>query len=284
MKAKAFGPGNARSGKKMMHPASHGWRTPGWNWMLAGLLCAGDASASGMSIIPPPSVDAVPSELARRHQALLETATRTRTDSALCAVMSSAEQARQQLGARYQQRWDVLIAGPSTDGDQINQIARDAVEAQRQLPGVGLAIGAETFYRWVRYDALGPYAPQGSASARALLLAGQLWDERAGRAIYFEPATDISGCMRPAAALPRLRALAALWPALAPCVKQQLGPKMVEAVDEMANAGCYCAGKTETNAALKKMVPLRGVFAGGSKAVRTRGMDGQSRARRYSCQ
>ena len=67
MKAKACGRGNARSGNNVMHPTPDGRRPPGWKWMLAGLLCAGDASASGMSIIPPPSVDAVPSELARRH-------------------------------------------------------------------------------------------------------------------------------------------------------------------------------------------------------------------------
>lgn len=270
-------------GKKML-PYPHARRTRGRTFALAALLCAGAASASGMSMIPPPSADAVPSELARRHQAALAVAAETRTDSALCAAISSADQVQQQLGTRYQQRWESLMAGPPADAGGPDQLVRDAAYAQRQLPGVGLAPGAESVYHWVRYGALAPYAPEGSASARALLLAGELRSEPAGRAIYFEPATDISGCMRPAAALPRLRALAAAWPAVAACVKQQLGPAMMAAMDELANAGCYCAGKTETNAALKKMASLRGVFAGGSKAVRVRGINGEGGARRYSCQ
>lgn len=267
----------------MTPPPLHARRPRGWTWIAAALLCAGAASASGMSMILPPSADAVPSELARRHQALLEVATHTRTGSALCAVMRSAEQARQQLGTGYQQRWDALIAKPSPDGGEIDQLARDAIEAERQLPGVGLAIGAETVYRWVRYDALAPYAPPGSASGRALLLAGELRDQRAGQAIYFEPATDVGGCMRPAAALPRLRALAAAWPAVAACVQRQLGPEIMDAMDELANAGCYCAGKTETDAALKKMAPLRAVFASASKSLPARGAGAQAGARRYSC-
>lgn len=268
-----------------MHPSPPARRTPGWKWTLAGLLCAGAASASGTSYVHPPSVDALPSELARRHRALLDTATNTRTDSALCAVMSSAEQARQQLGTRYQQRWDALIAGPSSDASGLDQLARDAAEAQRQLPGVGLAPGAETVYHWVRYGALAAYAPHGSASGRALWLAGEVWREPAGRAIYFEPATDLSGCMRPAAALPKLRALAAAWPAVAPCVRRQLGPALMAGMEEMANAACYCASETETGAALKHLVSLSKVFARTSapRTARASAVPRQAGARRYAC-
>lgn len=202
--------------------------------------------------------------LERRHLDTLAVAATARSDETLCAALVSADQTQQSLGSDLQRRRDMIFEQSPSDSAALKRLEQRAAAAVDRLPGVGLAIGAETVYHYVRYGALASYAPSGSASARALGLAGDIWTDPAGLAVYYEPSTDISGCQRPSSVVPILRDLAAAWPSVASCLKSSLLPKLMASGDELMNGTCYCGDEPETASALKEVASLMKVFAGSS--------------------
>lgn len=237
---------------------------PGWQALLAGALLAASASAaapigSDAAARAAPAADR--SALSQRHRDTLAVAAKQRSAESLCAAIASADQAQQSLGLELQRRRDQVFALSPVDSAALDRLDRSATASVAQLPGVGLAMGAETVYHYVRYGALASYAPKDSAAERALRLAADIWSDPAGRAVYFEQSTDISGCLRPAAMLPALRGLAAAWPSVPACLQAHLRPKLAEAVDEVANGTCYCANEAETAAAQAEVAMLGKSFA-----------------------
>jgi hypothetical protein len=242
-------------------------RLPGWQAFFAGALLAASASAavpirSDAAARAAPAADR--SALSQRHRDTLAVAAKERSAESLCAAIASADQAQQSLGLELQRRRDQVFALSPVDSAALDRLDRSAAESVAQLPGVGLAVGAETVYHYVRYGALASYAPKDSAAERALRLAADIWSDPAGRAVYFEQSTDISGCLRPAAMLPALRSLAAAWPSVPACLQAHLRPRLTEAVDEVANGTCYCANEAETAAALAEVATLGKSFADAS--------------------
>ena len=202
----------------------------------------------------------------RRHLDALAHAAKVRTDEALCAAVVSADQTQQALGAELQRQRDAIFAQSPFDSAALQRLEKRAAAAVERLPGIGLAVGAETVYHYVRYGALVPFASPGSASARALRLSADIWRDPAGLAVYYEPSTDVSGCQRPASVVPILHDLAVAWPAVASCLKSSLHPKLMASVAELVNGTCYCEGKPETASALKEIDLLAKIFAGSSSA------------------
>jgi hypothetical protein len=208
---------------------------------------------------------------------------KTRADEALCAVISSSEQLQQALGEEFQQRRDKIYERSPDDVDALKRLDVDVAGAADRLPGVGLSVGAETIYHYVRYDALSFYAPHDSPAARALRLAGGVWPDPAGSPVSFEPSTDVAGCWRPSAVVTALRALAGVWPSVPACLKSQLRPKLVALQDDLTGATCYCDGKEKTAVALTELGTLSKVFAEAGPPPPAAGGELPRQERSYSC-
>ncbi|MES2016429.1 MAG: hypothetical protein V4484_08020 [Pseudomonadota bacterium] len=143
-----------------------------WLASVLWLAAAMSAMPARACTVPGSSASkAVSSPLARRHIGLLAVASKARSDAALCAAMASADETQQALGLAFQRQRDKIFDMPVPDAAALQCLESSAVDAVTQLPGVGLAVGAETVYHYVSYAALASYAPSGSASERALRLA-----------------------------------------------------------------------------------------------------------------
>lgn len=264
----------------------------GQAWLL-GLVCACSPALARSPLADPshevPARPAKPADSAARiaklHLKTIRAAAKARTDEALCAAVASADETQHALGRDLQRQRDHLFEKSPADALSLDRLERAAAGTADRLPGVGLTLGAETVYHFVRYGALASYAPPGSASEGALRLAGDIWSGPAGQAIYFEPSTDISGCHRPSALVPILRDLAATWPSVAACLKPQLGARLMASVDELTNGTCFCEGQSATASALDEIDSLARAFTDDSRMdVATTGVARQTnRAREYLC-
>lgn len=261
--------------------------------LLVGALCV---ACSAVALSPPAgaaplsrantaagSASAAEAQLARGHLDKLSTLAKTHADEALCAVISSSEHLQQALGEEFQQRRDKIYERSPDDIEALKRLDVDVAGAADRLPGVGLSVGAETIYHYVRYDALSSYAAHDSPVARALRLAGRIWPDPAGSPVSFEPSTDVAGCWRPSAVVTALRALAGVWPSIPACLKSQLRPKLVALQDDLTGAACYCDGKEKTTAALGEISTLSKVFAEAGAPVPAARGEQQQQERSYSC-
>lgn len=216
--------------------------------------------ASAATAVAAPG-SAVDGPLARSHLDHIAALAKLRTDKALCPALLSADRLQQALGAQFQQRRDVVYERFPDDPEALRRLGLDVAEAAARLPGVGLAVGAESIYHHVRYRALSSYLPPHSPAARTLRLAGDIWPEPIGAPIAFEAATDVSGCWRPSAVLAALRSLAGVWPAAPSCLQSHLRPKLAALQDQLGGAACYCEDRERTESALADIGRLNRVFA-----------------------
>jgi hypothetical protein len=228
-------------------------------------------------------VSAAEARQARNHLDKLNTLAKTHADEALCAVIASSEQLQQAVGEEFQRRRDKIYERSPDDVEALNRLDVDVAGAAQRLPGVGLSVGAETIYHYVRYDALSSYAPHDSPAARALRLAGGIWPDPAGSPVSFEPSADVAGCWRPSAVVTALRALAGVWPSVPACLKSQLRPKLIALKDDLTGATCYCDGKEKTASALGEIGTLSKVFAEAGTAAPATGGEQKQPERSYSC-
>jgi hypothetical protein len=229
-------------------------RTPGWTACLAALLCCAAASADA------PSVPATPQELARRHLDTLAAAAQARNDETLCAALASADRTQQALGQDLNRRRDAIFEQSAGEA-ALQALDRSAAEAVTRLPGVGLSVGAETVYHYVRYGALAPYAPKASGAGLALRLSEKIWPDPSGLPVYIEQISDVTGCLQPAALLPPLRELAAAWRSVPACLKAQLGPRLAAAAQQAAGPLPNCTAEAENAAAVAEIRSLSRVLA-----------------------
>lgn len=261
--------------------------------LLVGALCV---ACSAVALSPPVgaaplssagaaagSASAAEARLARSHLDKLSTLAKTHVDEALCAVIASSEQLQQALGEEFLQRREKIYERSPDDVEALKRLDVDVAGAVDRLPGVGLSVGAETIYHYVRYGALSSYVPHDSPVARALRLAGGIWPDPAGSPISFEPSTDVAGCWRPSAVVTALRALAGVWASVPTCLKSQLRPKLVALQDDLTRATCYCDDKEKTVAALGEIGTLSEVFAEAGAPPPAAGGEQQQQERSYSC-
>lgn len=217
-------------------------------------------------------------DAAAHYLALAESVKQAPTDEALCSLVSSANSLQAALGDQLFPVRDRLYSLPSQapgQPDPLDDFIKRVRRADKLLPGIGLSVGAETFYHSVRHGELAQLAQQGSAARRLLESVASLWREPNDWPVYIEQQTDVTGCWRPRALLKPLRAISAAWGEAPACLQQALAPTLEEALLEAVGSSCFCEDEAETRKQLQQLaaeyqeLPLPGAKAASAKALET---------------
>ncbi|MFT7724421.1 MAG: hypothetical protein QM788_16590 [Roseateles sp.] len=135
----------------------------------------------------------------------------------------------------------------------MDELSRAAADISARHPGVGVVLGAETVYHFLDYQALAERVSL--PNSRTLLTAmARLWPRPAGRPRYFEPISDVAGCVRPDTLARDLADLAQQQAQAPGCLQEHLRQKVSDAVEELASSTCFCDTKNSARSAMKQVV------------------------------
>ncbi len=250
--------------------------------LAAAQVGAAAPSASEHADDPANSVaDSKARRLLREHEASILSFKRAPSDEALCGVLAAADRAQAAVGDSLQGSFEAAMAeGGEGALHRVEALAHDVMVGH---PGVGLAVGAETLYHFVDYQALSAQVARTPAIASALTIASRVWPRPAGRPVYFEQITDLAGCMRPSALVEPLRSLRGVWPRLPACMQEHLRTRLTAGAKEMAESTCFCGTQAQTKGALKEIATVVERLGGDAEGIRATGSTAGSSGLRYSC-
>jgi hypothetical protein len=234
--------------------------------------------------VSPATLDA-----AARYLADADAVKQAPSEAGLCALVVSAGALHAKLGDELAEARDKAYeAPPAAAGqpDPIDAFSGRVDAADKALPGIGLAVGAETFYHSVRYGELAQLAKAGSPEQRLLQALSGLWQEPTGRPVSFEQQTDLEGCWRPGALLEPLRGVSAAWGEAPRCLQQAVAPAVQEAMAQAVGATCFCEDKKQAAPQLQQLeaayekLPVPGAQAAVAEARKARQ---QGKGPRFNC-
>jgi len=219
--------------------------------------------------------------LLRDHEASILSFKRAPSDEALCGVLAAADRAQAAVGDSLHGAFEAAMAEGSEGAlHRVEALAHDVMVGH---PGVGLAVGAETLYHFVDYQALSTQVARTPAIASALTIASRVWPRPAGRPVYFEQITDLAGCMRPSALVEPLRSLRGVWRRLPACMQEHLRTRLTAGAKEIAESTCFCGTQAETEGALKEIASVVERLGGDAEGIRATASAADSSGLRYSC-
>lgn len=207
----------------------------------------------------------------QRHVALSEEF-QTRPDAAnACNLARSAQELVPPLAASLGgEHASLLSSGGDGDGDDAS--ALDAFEhrvdiADKRLAGLGLRVGAEAMYVFVRYGEIADAAVDGSDEAMLFRAVARLWDSATGWPVYIERQTDVTGCHHPGALIEPLQDLARVWRRAPECARSAVLDAVRASVrDAVSEASCYCGTRETTTADVSRLSALADELGVGASA------------------
>ena len=182
-------------------------------------------------------------DLAAGYLALVSATAESNTEANLCSIIEGANEVTPRLGSELSQIFIGLIdssrANPDSAGD-IEEFRRHVESASQLLPGIGLAVGAETIYHYVRYREIARLAKPGSIDERFLSAVGEVWSDPTGWPSYIDQQTDVAGCWRPGNLVDPVRRLISIRLHTSTCVERAVRPVIGRAMLQAVDASCFC--------------------------------------------
>lgn len=179
---------------------------------------------------------------AERHTGVERSCDLVRSAQALVPRLVNA------LGEQYEAKAD--------DAAALKRLGRQMEQADELLVGVGLRLGAETVYGYVRHDEIAEATAHADA-AGLLRAVARIWRNPTGWPVYVQQQTDVTGCHDPAALVAPLEDIGRAWGDAPECVREVVAETVRQSVQEaLSHASCYCATRDEVVADVLQLAGL----------------------------
>jgi hypothetical protein len=188
------------------------------------------------------------------HEAAILLLEREQSDQTVCRAMTTASSAQAEVGRSLTNLLRTSLGQQATNDSGIKALEALARQISVQYPGVGLAIGAETVYHFVDFDALATRSPL--AVAHTLAQAAKVWPAPAGRPIHWEQITDVSVCTNPLLLAEALSGVNTYWRSAPGCVREQLAQALAEEVRDAVQSRCFCANEASAREGLEQLTRI----------------------------
>lgn len=134
----------------------------------------------------------------------------------------------------------------------------------REMVGLYLAVGAETFYASVSYEEIAEVT-QDPAAAAMLRATHQFL--RTDYPSWIRQTWDLGGCCNPGGAQKPIEGLAGSWADSPACLRDILRPHIEGSLKALAKSSCFCNDLPKVQAALDALAePLKRLEAAGGPA------------------
>lgn len=238
---------------------------------LGGAACADDHASEHVGAVAERTRDAVEAgpaglplsgdvaKAAQMHMRLSEESGARPSIEKACALARSAQQLVPLLAASLESEHASLV---SRGVDSDNASALDAFErrtelADTRLVGIGLRVGAEVVYGYVRYDEIADAGVSQNDGAMLFRAVARLWDDPTGWPVHIQQQTDVTGCHDPGALIEPLEDLGRVWNRAPECARSVVIDIVRQSVrSALSSASCYCHARGESIADTARLVEL----------------------------
>jgi hypothetical protein len=215
---------------------------------------ATDADSIGFSL------SANAADALRRHTMLSEELeTHPSMDNA-CTLARSAQKLAPLLAVSLQfQRASVSTPAEGGDTSAFLSLEERLNRADTLLVGIGLHLGAEVAYSYVRYDEIADVGGAQNDGAALFRAVSKMWHNPTGWPTYVEQQTDVTGCHDPGALITPLENVALTWDLAPECVRSVVVDAVRQSVGgALSSASCYCRTREEVFADTARLAELAG--------------------------
>lgn len=196
-------------------------------------------------------VDTSAQRLLEAHKAAMLLLEREQSYRTICEAMVTASSAQAEVGRSLTSRLTRSFGQQVTGANAIKDLEALARHISARYPGVGLAVGAETVYHFVDYDALAKRSPP--SVANMLAQAAKVWPAPAGRPIHWAQTSDVSVCTNPMVLAEALEGVLTYWRSAPGCAREQLAPALSEVVRDALQSRCFCADVDSSRKGLERL-------------------------------
>lgn len=238
---------------------------------LGGAACADDLASEHGGAVAERTGDAVEADpvglslstdvakAAQRHMRLSEEfGTRPSIEKA-CTLARSAQQLVPLVAASLEAEHASLLSreADSDDASGLDAFERRIGHADTRLVGVGLRVGAEVIYGYVRYDEIADAGASQNDGAMLFRAVARLWDGATGWPVYIQQQTDVTGCHDPGALIEPLEDLGRVWNRAPECARSVVIDVVRQSVrSALSSASCYCHARGKSVADAGRLVEL----------------------------
>lgn len=215
---------------------------------------ATDADLAGLSL------DADVSEATIRHMELSGHRDLQRSTSMLCELAQSAQQLAPLLASSLESEYASLVSRrDSSATSALDAFQQRLEQADKRLVGIGLQLGGEGAYSYVRYDEIADAVATQDGSAVLFRAVARFWNDRTRWPVYIEQQTDVSGCHDPGALIEPLQYLGRVWSRAPECARLVVIDVVRQSVRKaLSSDSCYCHTQQESLADAAQLAELAG--------------------------
>ena len=215
---------------------------------------ATDADSIGFSL------SANAADALQRHMMLSEELeTHPSMDNA-CTLARSAQNLAPLLAVSLQsQHASVSTSVEGGDTSALISLEERLNHADTLLVGIGLHLGAEVAYSYVRYDEIADVGGAQNDGVALFRAVAKMWHNPTGWPMYVEQQTDVTGCHDPGALINPLENVALMWDLAPECVRSVVVDAVRQSVrGALSSASCYCRTREKVFADTARLVELAG--------------------------